>query len=264
MRDWNLMEVMLDLRRTGTPFVETTLVEARGSTPADAGSRMIVTADGLLAGTVGGGRIEAKAIEFAQRMLADRAVPTQCVEWNLKNDVGMTCGGVVRVYFEASNLLDWKIVIFGAGHVTQALARLLVTMPCMVRCIDPRGEWLERLPAGVARTRTDDPPGEVEKLSDDCFVLCMTRGHKSDLPVLVEIFRENRVFAYLGVIGSASKAAVLRREIGEAGVPAQRVQFHCPIGLPIGSNHPSEIAVSIAAQLLEVRGRGIGRGSVDA
>ena len=56
------------------------------------------------------------------------------------------------------------------------------------------------------------------------------------------------------MIGSAAKAAVLRKELTAAGVDPERLTFLCPVGLPIGTNHPGEIAVSIAAQLLEVRG----------
>lgn len=248
-------QVLVD---AGTPFVSVTMVEAVGSTPQDAGSKMLVTAGGLHHGTVGGGRVEAKAIEHAVAMLSDAAEGarrTDLVGWNLHKDVGMTCGGTVKLYFESVNHRVWPIIIFGAGHVTQALVRLLISLPCRVTCIDPREDWLDKLPGApnVDVVRTDDPPGEVARLPDDAFVICMTRGHVTDLPVLVEIFKRSRTFPFLGVIGSKSKAAVLRRELTEAGIPESQQVFHCPLGLPIGTNHPAEIAVSIAAQLLEVR-----------
>jgi xanthine dehydrogenase accessory factor len=214
---------------------------------------MLVTADGLEAGTVGGGRVEARAIAEAQTLLADRA-PCKLVDWSLKADVGMTCGGRVKLFFEPVGVARWPVVVFGAGHVTQALAGVLAKLPCQLTCIDPRGDWLAKLPAGVRRVESADPPAEVERLPDGAFVLCMTQGHRSDLPVLVRLFQSGRTFPYVGVIGSKAKAAVLRKELAEAGVPAERAAFHCPVGLPLGSNHPAEIAVSIAAQLLEVRG----------
>lgn len=252
----DLLRRSAELADSGEAFVVVTLIEAAGSTPADAGAKMLVTAAGLDAGTVGGGRVEAKAIGLAQQMLAERAA-CRSVDWSLKADVGMTCGGRVRLFFEPIGVATWPIVVFGAGHVTQALAELLVKLPCQLTCIDPRGDWLARLPAGVRRVETDDPPAEVEKLvqhlPDDAMVLCMTRGHSTDLPVLEAIFKSGREFPYLGAIGSRAKAAVLRKELLAAGVPEERIAFHCPIGLPIGSNHPAEIAVSIAAQLLEAR-----------
>lgn len=243
-----------ELADTGRPFVVATLVDATGSTPSDAGAQALVTAEGLEAGTVGGGRVEARVIDEAHAMLAGGA-DSRFFDWSLKADLGMTCGGRVRLHLRAYNASAWRVVIFGAGHVTQALCRLLVTVPCRVTCIDPREEWLAKLPDGVERLCADDPPEEVSRLPDDAFVLCMTRGHKSDMPVLARIFGTSRVFPYLGVIGSKAKAAVLRKELIEAGVADDVIRFHCPVGLPFGSNHPGEIAVSIAAQLLEARDR---------
>ena len=252
----------MELTGAGTPFVSVILVEAIGSTPQDAGSKMLVTPDGLFHGTIGGGQVEAQAIEHARAMLKDKSKKpkhTDFIEWNLRKDVGMTCGGTVKLYFETVNHRAWRVVIFGAGHVTQALVQLLTSLPCRVTCIDPRGDWLAKLPelpgaSIVEAIQTDDPPGCVASLPDDAFVISMTRGHTTDLPVLLEIFKTHRVFPYLGVIGSKSKAAVLRRELTEAGIPEDQQIFRCPMGMPIGTNHPGEIAVSIVAQLLEARG----------
>ncbi|MEM9019132.1 MAG: xanthine dehydrogenase accessory protein XdhC [Planctomycetota bacterium] len=241
-----------ELRALGEPFVAVTLVDAHGSTPSDAGSKMIVRASGHDHGTVGGGKVEAKAIDLALRMLSS-SERTQFVDWSLKADVGMTCGGRVKLFFERVDDAAWRVVVFGAGHVTQALAKLLVQLPCRLTCIDPRHDWLGKLPGGAEAVQADDPPGEVAKLSDDSYVLCMTRGHSADRPVLEQIFRLERRFPYLGVIGSDAKAATLRRELIEDGIDEQQIEFRCPVGLPIGSNHPAEIAVSIAAELLQVR-----------
>ncbi len=252
MSQVDLLRRCAELAESATPFVLVTLVEATGSTPQDTGAKMIVTADGLAAGTVGGGRVEAKAIDEAQAMIADRR-HHQLRDWSLKADVGMTCGGSVKLFFECPGVSSWCIVVFGAGHIAQALTRLLITLPCQVTCIDPRGDWLAQLPAGVKKIETDDPASEVEGLANDTYVLCMTRGHRSDLPVLQRIYELDRKFPHVGVIGSKAKAAVLRKELSAAGVAADKLDFRCPVGLPIGSNHPAEIAVSIAAQLLEVR-----------
>ena len=96
----------------GEPFVVVTLVQAEGSVPHNVGGKMIVTDGGLDHGTVGGGRIEAKAIEHAINMVVDGQV-TDLVQWNLTTDVGMTCGGRVQLFFEVCNNAAWPIVIFG-------------------------------------------------------------------------------------------------------------------------------------------------------
>lgn len=251
------IEKLAELSRGGGPFVSVTLVDAVGSTPQDAGTKMLVDPSGLLFGTVGGGRVENQAIGFAQRMLLGKDAPaTQLVEWNLQRDVGMTCGGVVKLYFEAYNHRAWRIVVFGAGHVAQSLVRCLLEMECRVVCIDPRREWLDKLPQSgkLSKIQSDHMPAEVANLADDDFVILMTMGHRTDRPILEEIIRQGRRPAYLGVIGSVAKRKVMLRELAEVGIPAETADtFRCPIGLPLGQNQPGEIAISIAAELIKVR-----------
>jgi xanthine dehydrogenase accessory factor len=170
----------------------------------------------------------------------------------------MTCGGSVKLFFETYNHSDWRIVVFGAGHVASAVVQCLAMLECHVTCIDPRAEWLDRIPAG-ARLRKiccDEPSTLVGELPNDSFVVCMTMGHASDRPILEEIFRQQRRFPFLGVIGSKAKRAVLLRELTEAGIPRDQAEnFYCPIGLDMGTNQPGEIAVSVVAQLIQERDR---------
>src|SRR3954471_22777368 len=143
------VERLAELSQSGVPFVCVTMVEAQGSTPQDAGSKMLVTAAGLDSGTVGGGKVEMKSIERARQMLAqpaNKTAPNELVEWNLKRDVGMTCGGSVKLFFETYNHSDWRIVVFGAGHVASAVVEALAPLECHVTCIDSRSEWLARIP----------------------------------------------------------------------------------------------------------------------
>ncbi len=255
-------EQAVALEREGTAFVLVTLVEAVGSTPQDTGAKMIVTAGGRHAGTVGGGRVEAQAIALAEELLAAAATGNarpRLVNWSLKGDVGMTCGGAVKLYFEphAAREAVWPIVIFGAGHVAQALLPLLLPLPCSLTVCDSRPEWLDQLPRArhLRAIAHDNPADLVPTLPAHAFLLCMTKGHATDRPILQRALGE-RNFPFIGVIGSDAKAAVLRRELIAAGLPSERANlFHCPVGLDFGSNHPHEIALSIAAQLLTERDR---------
>jgi xanthine dehydrogenase accessory factor len=253
------VEKLAELSAAGRAFVSVTLVETVGSTPSDTGTKMLVDERGLVFGTVGGGRVENKAIGHAQTLLtaaADGAPTCQLVDWNLQRDVGMTCGGVVKLLFEAYNFRDWRVVVFGAGHVAQALVRLLLLLECRVLCIDPREDWLERLPVSpkLRAIATAEPREFVSQLCSDDYVLCMTMGHKTDRPILQTILQRQLTPRYLGVIGSQAKRKVLVRELVEAGIaPDIAEQFRCPIGLPLGTNQPGEIAVSIAAELIQCR-----------
>ena len=249
-------ESLSELMASGTPLVTVTVVDTMGSVPQDRGAKMIVTSAGLHSGTVGGGKVETKAIGEAQKMLrGEIAEKTQFVSWNLNKDVGMTCGGVVKLYFEAFNLSRWNIVVFGAGHIAQALTSILVNLDCNVTCIDPRQEWLDKLPQSpkLKAILTSDMPSMVKTLPDDAFVVLMTMGHTTDKPILIEILR-TRTFPYLGVIGSNSKAVILKRDVAEAGLPKEMESaFFCPVGLDVGTNHPYEIALSVIAQLIQTR-----------
>lgn len=237
-------------------FVQVTLVDAVLSVPQEVGAKMLVTANGLAFGTVGGGRLEAAALRYAQEMLrGERQVHHQLLHWNLKNDIGMTCGGNASLFFDAHFHDRWRIAVFGAGHVAQALVKVLSTLDCHVTCVDPREEWLAKLPqvSNVELRCMTTPADLVTTLPSDTYIVSMTQGHAYDLPILERILRE-RVPPFIGVIGSDAKAVVLRRDLIKLGIERRRVEsIYCPIGLAIGSRDPSEIAISIVAQLLQVR-----------
>ena len=267
MSDMNptFYEQVANLEREGAGFVLVVLVESLGSTPQDTGAKMLVTSAGRYAGTVGGGRVEAQAIAHAQQLLAGAARPL-FVSWSLKADVGMTCGGTVKLYFEPHPARGeaWPIVIFGAGHIVQALLPVLLPLPCSITVCDPREEWLAQLPRArnLRVIQHEHPADLVPTLPAHAFVLCLTKGHATDRPILHRALTE-RNFPFLGAIGSEAKAAVLRRELIAAGLPPERAaQFFCPLGLAFGTNHPHEIALSIAAQLVAERDRivSVGRG----
>jgi xanthine dehydrogenase accessory factor len=256
-----LYEQLVALQREGTAFVLVTLIEALGSTPQDAGAKMLVTASGRHSGTVGGGRVEAQAIAAAQQMLAagSSVLRPRLENWSLKADVGMTCGGSVKLYFEphAGSEGGWPIVIFGAGHIAQALLPVLLPLPCSITICDSRAEWLDpiRRARNLRLVARESPADLVPDLPPNAFVLCMTKGHATDRPILKRALLE-RHFPFLGAIGSDAKAVVLRRELIAEGVPPERAaSFHCPLGLEFGTNHPHEIALSIAGQLLSERDR---------
>ena len=238
-------------------FVTITLVAIRGSAPQVIGAKAIVTSDGIEAGTVGGGKIEAAAVEHARMLLEKQDDQPICelVKWNLQTDIGMTCGGEVQLMFEVVRNDAWPIVVFGAGHISQQLVPLLLTLNCRVTWIDPRMEWLSKFGEHrkLRKVCTADMPAQVNCQPEKSFFVLMTRGHATDLPILSEILR-TRETPYVGVIGSKQKASVMKRNLKEEGLADEKIEsFYCPMGKPIGNNTPAEIAVSIVAQLLEIR-----------
>ncbi len=176
---------------------------------------------------------------------------------NLQLDIGMTCGGEMAFLFERITATEsWRIAVFGAGHVSQALGPVLATLSCRIDVCDKRADRLEKFSKhpNVKLQLVESFEDGAEFLTIRSFVVSITKGHASDRPVLREALRRFPEIPFLCVIGSASKRAVLLRELGEDGFgPELLEKILCPAGLPLGGNDPAEIAISIAAQLLACR-----------
>jgi len=242
-----------ELETAGTAFVIVTLVETRGHAPQDVGAKALVTDDGLYFGTVGGGKVEAKAIGVALEMLSSGTSFWRELNWNLQSDVGMTCGGTVKLVFETQRPHRWQIAVFGAGHVAQALVRVLQPLAAQIVCADPRPEWLEKLPNSPNLKKISGGAEVVSQLSSGTYCVVMTQGHASDMPILRAIYARGD-FGFLGCIGSDVKGIKLRAGLRETGIEESALKkLHCPVGLDFGNNAPHEIALSIAAQLLQHR-----------
>lgn len=256
------LEKAHELSSRGISFVTVTLIQPEGHVPQDIGAKAIMTQDGVQWGTVGGGRLEAAAVERSKKMLeaaskagSHSSLQAEMIRYDLQKDLSMVCGGAATLFYELSAQHPWNIAVFGAGHVAQAVIPLICSFDCQVWCIDPREEWLNKLPErlNLKKVLTSDVPSYVAQLPEDVFYLCITQGHATDLPVVREILKRGRP-KFLGVIGSVQKARTLKSKLEEEGFSEElRDLIHCPVGLPIGTNHPAEIAVSIASQLLQKR-----------
>ncbi len=247
------------LQVANMPFCVTTIVDGRGSIPQVVGAKAIFTTDGLHAGTVGGGKLEIKCKDKAAELLtAKESDPTFFARWNIQKDVNMTCGGEVAMYFEVFRPeSEWNIVVFGAGHVSQKLCRFLIELECRVLCIDTRQEWLDKLPNSerLEAHQVDHFEDGVELINPADTVILMTMGHSSDVPVLKKIHQSGMSLPFVGMIGSDSKARIVRQELLEDKLPEAFIDsIACPIGDPeVGDNTPPEIAVSVVSQLLRMR-----------
>ncbi|GGF05944.1 xanthine dehydrogenase accessory protein XdhC [Aliidongia dinghuensis] len=253
MTDWIDALARLKTRRESAVLV--TVVTANGSTPREAGCKMVVTADGLY-GTIGGGHLEFRALEIARALLADPTVGSAgpvLKEFPLGPALGQCCGGAAGLLFEPVLPPGLVVALFGAGHVGRALAHVLGTLPCRVLWIDPRAaEFPPDVPGNVEMLVSALPVHEVERLPAGAQVLIMTHSHQLDLE-LVDAALKRTDFATVGLIGSATKRARFVKRLALRGHGLDTIRrLVCPIGVPgAGGKHPAEIAIAVAAQILQ-------------
>lgn len=148
-----------------------------------------------------------------------------------------------------------ELMLFGAGHVGQALVRVLAGSDIRIRWVDPREDaFTGPLPDNVVAVVSDDPVEEVAPATPGSAYLVMTHRHDLDLELAWHILRRDDVRGF-GLIGSMSKRARFEHRLAARGITPERLAaMACPIGLPgISAKDPTSIAIAVAAQLLSWR-----------
>jgi len=248
-RDW--ASAIAACQARGCGYVIATIISTQGSTPRDGGSKMVIDAEHSY-DTIGGGRLELLIVQQARELIARNQACQLLKPFPLAAEAAQCCGGNVTVMLECFAAVDWQLVLFGAGHVSRALVSILAGLPCRAQVIDNRPEFMqEPLPANCRYHYQADPLDAVAELPERAWVVIFTQDHALDFALCEQLLRAPR-FAYLGMIGSATKALRFRKRLADAGISATALeQLHSPIGLPeVKGKLPMEVAVSIAAQLL--------------
>ena len=252
------------LRRERRPGVLVTLVSVRGHSPRAAGAKMVVAAEATW-GSIGGGNLEATAVDRARRMLSEAAAAPERLELSLNEHVPVEhgqqcCGGEVEVLLEPLAVVP-AVAIFGLGHVGLELARVLARHDLELHLVDSRADQLGRdrlgvLDDAVARVHVHHAPvpelvlGEVPP---GTHVLVMTHDHAEDAALCDAALRCAHLGS-VGLIGSSAKWARFRKRLAAEGHSQESLaRIQTPIGLPeIKGKEPATIAVSVAAHLLQV------------
>ncbi|ACI50021.1 xanthine dehydrogenase accessory protein XdhC [Gluconacetobacter diazotrophicus PA1 5] len=256
----------LDLwRPAGQPIARIAIRAARGSTPREAGSFMLVTPDAQ-AGTIGGGHLEWDSVIRARALLAGQG---QAGEHDvpLGPEIGQCCGGVVRVRIERADdaLLDALVrdglaaraarpvlLLFGAGHVGRALARALAPLPLRLVWIDPRAAEFGTVPDSVEIRVTADWESAIAAAPPGAGALVLTPSHALDA-LIVGAALERGDFRYVGLIGSKTKRRRFEAGFRSLGLGEDRIEtLVCPIGdRGIRDKRPEIIAALVAAEIVE-------------
>ncbi|MGF1749103.1 xanthine dehydrogenase accessory protein XdhC [Vibrio cionasavignyae] len=247
----NWIQALAQLEKDHESCVMVTVLEDKGSVPRDAGTKMLVTHDRIIA-TIGGGHLEHVAAKMAREMLETREQGLKVERFNLGARLGQCCGGMATLSFEPIGTAERHLVIFGAGHVAKALIHIVATLPFRVTWIDEREEeFPDSLPHGVTKLVSDDPVGEVRHLPSNSYYLVMTHNHQLDFELAKAIIDKNDS-VYFGMIGSLTKRKKFDFRLSQRGYNQDQINsMVCPIGISaVTGKHPAEIAVSVAGELI--------------
>ena len=257
MRD--VLEAPLRAERDGEPAALVTVIATEGSTPQKAGAKMLVYADGRIVGTIGGGCVEAEMTWRARQAIDERR--PQNASYDLTPDQagedGLVCGGRMQVFIEPVEGTP-TLCLFGAGHVSQPLARLAKGAGFRVEVVDDRVKFCnrERFPEADLVVADAIAAGARQMtIGRNTYAVVVTRGHGGDTEALAAVL--GRGVRFVGLLGSRPKLVHVVTALEDRGVPPEELaQVRCPLGVEIGAVTPEEIAVSVLAEMIAVR-RGI-------
>ncbi len=161
------------------------------------------------------------------------------------------------VLIEPLNESHFHLALFGAGHVGKAVAQVLASYPCTISWIDERDEMFpDPLPDNVTKYMSPSPELLAAKQPANSYHLVMTHSHQRDLEICEAALKHGH-FGYLGLIGSETKRKKFEKRLKFRGISDTRIaDMTCPIGLVgMRGKHPTEIAISVAAELLQIHQR---------
>ncbi|RJF75205.1 xanthine dehydrogenase accessory protein XdhC [Deinococcus cavernae] len=253
------------LRDISEPAVLVTLVSVRGHAPREAGAKMVVSA-GACWDTVGGGNLEATATQRARALLKVHASAPELLTLRLTSQAPaehgrQCCGGEVTLLLEPVLGARPHVAVFGFGHVGLELARILSRLPLHLHLIDSREAQFspERL-AGLQEAEAQlhlhpspIPEMTLAELPAGTNIVIMTHDHAEDAALCDAALRRPDL-GFVGLIGSGAKWSHFREQLNcEGHTDAALARITTPIGVPgISGKAPAVIAISVAAQLLQV------------
>jgi xanthine dehydrogenase accessory factor len=252
----DIYEELVRLRNLGQKCALATIVEVRGSIPSYESAKLLVREDGSMAGTIGGGCVEAEVWNAAREVIATEK--PKHLSFNLGQDAaydnGLICGGQLDVFVEPVLPVP-RAFIFGAGHISKSLSKVATLAGFSTVVIDNRETFAnrDRFPeAGEIYAEEYEDVFPRLPITENSYVIIVTRGHRDDMRVLkLAIATPAR---YISMIGSKRKVLNVIRELEKEGIPRDAFErIYAPMGLDVGAISPEEIAISVAAEMIAVR-----------
>jgi len=258
----DVYEAVAEAMRRGESVALATIVQTRGSTPRQVGTKMLIRRDGTILGTVGGGALEVAIIEAALEALSEGK--PRLVHYGLRadqheQDLGV-CGGDLDVFIDVI-VPQATLLLIGAGHVAVPLAEMARMLGFRIVVFDDRAEYAnrDRFPQADEVLVDEFEAGlRTLDITQNTWVVIATRSHESDAAALRAVIGSPA--AYIGLLGSRRKVSLIFKALREAGVGEEQLaRVYAPVGLDLGADTPEEIAVSIMAEMVMVRQGGTGQ-----
>ena len=223
-------------------------------TGRESGRKMLFTDTGAT-GSLGDKSLDELAAVKATTLLSSERTGGTALLHPLAETQSILPDASDALFFEVISPSDFHILLFGAGHVGRAVVDTLAdATDCRITWVDSRaGQFPGNLPHNVEPRLTDDPVRDAAGLSKDAYCLVMTHSHELDQDLCEALLLRND-FAFLGLIGSATKRRRFVLRLNEKGIGDEQLErLTCPIGIPgIEAKEPGVIAISVAAQLLKI------------
>ncbi len=250
-----------ELMKKGKKIALCTVIEKVGSGPAEEGKKILVTEDAEVIGTIGGGTLERKVKEEALKAIRESRPKTMkfALYGGAKKDeleTGLWCGGALTLFVDVVEP-DPKLVIVGSGHIALPTYRITDLLGFDVTVVDDNRETMteDRFPNAkrICDKRFENVL-EAAEVDESTYVVIVHGEPKHDLSALRKFIREKT--AYLGILGSKNKIKKLKEVLRKDRFSEEEIKrVRAPIGLDIGARTPEEIAVSIAAELIQEKRR---------
>lgn len=252
----DVFDELVRLRSLGQKCALATIVEVKGSIPSFQTAKLLVREDGSLVGTIGGGCVEAEVWNAAREVIATGKPRT--MQFSLGQDAaydnGLICGGQLGVLVECVSPQP-AALIFGGGHISKSLSKVLDLAGFAVSVIDNRETYAnaERFPEArsVYAAEYEEVFPKLQ-VNESTYVVIVTRGHRDDMRVLR--WAVNTPARYIGMIGSRRKTIAVAKELEKEGLSREAFdRVYAPMGLEIGAVSPEEIAISVGAEMIAMR-----------
>ena len=252
----DIFDELVRLRRLGQKCALATIVQVNGSIPSYESAKMLVREDGSLAGTIGGGCVEAEVWTAAREVIETERPRhlTFSLGQDAAYDNGLICGGQLNVFVEPV-IPQPRALIFGAGHISKSLSKIATMAGFATSVIDNRETFANRERFPEAEDIYAEEYEEVfPKLmvNGSTYLIIVTRGHRDDMRVLR--WAMDTPARYVSMIGSKRKVLGVVKELEKEGIGRDAYQrVFAPMGLEIGAVTPEEIAVSVVAEMIAMR-----------